>query len=146
MDIFQNGNHYHQIYHRGIPVNRLTIVEPVAPEKTGTMVTFKPDDEIFPVTEFEYERLRTRLREIAFLNKGLRIELKDSRPGKEQEDKFQFMIISARTKTAFCKTQLAKLSSVFNIPTLTPKTFTAIATMFAPRTAASMRTALSKRL
>ncbi len=91
LDIYQNANHYKQIYHRGIPVNRLTVVEPVPPEKTGTMVTFKPDDEIFPVTEFEYERLRTRLREIAFLNKGLRIELKDNRPGKEQEDKFQFM-------------------------------------------------------
>ena len=90
LDIFQNGNHYHQEYHRGIPTGRLEVVEP-AGEKTGTMVTFMPDAEIFPITEFNYDVLKARLREIAFLNKGLRISIKDEREGKEQEDVYQFM-------------------------------------------------------
>ena len=90
LDIYQNGNHYHQEYHRGIPTDRLKIVEG-AGGKTGTMVTFKPDDEIFPVTTFNYDLLKARLREIAFLNKGLIIVLKDERVGQEQEDKYQFM-------------------------------------------------------
>ena len=90
LDIYQNGNHYHQEYHRGIPTDRLKIIEG-AGGKTGTMVTFKPDDEIFPVTTFNYDLLKARLREIAFLNKGLIIVLKDERVGQEQEDKYQFM-------------------------------------------------------
>lgn len=91
LDIYQNSNHYHQVYLRGVPTARLETLEPVAKEKTGTMVTFKPDYEIFPVTEFNYDVLKSRLREIAFLNKGLRISIKDEREGKEQEDIFQFM-------------------------------------------------------
>lgn len=90
LDIFQNGNHYHQEYHRGIPVERLKIIEG-ASGKTGTMITFKPDDEIFPITTFNYDVLKSRLREIAFLNKGLIIALKDEREGIEQENRYQFM-------------------------------------------------------
>ncbi len=90
LDIFQNGNHYHQEYHRGIPTDRLQVIGE-ARDKTGTMITFKPDYEIFPITEFNYEVLKARLREIAFLNKGLIISLKDEREGKQQEDRFQFM-------------------------------------------------------
>lgn len=89
IDIYQNGNHYHQEYHRGIPTARLAIVG--SSDKTGTKVTFKPDHEIFPVTTFNYDTLKARLREIAFLNKGLRIELKDEREGIEQENLYQFM-------------------------------------------------------
>ena len=91
LDIYQNGKHYHQEYHRGVPTGRLTIVGDVPIEKTGTKVTFKPDDEIFPITEFNYDTLKARLREIAFLNKGLRIHLSDLREGKEQENLYQFM-------------------------------------------------------
>ena len=91
LDIFQNGNHYHQVYHRGIPTDRLAVIDTVPEGKTGTKVTFKPDFEIFPITEFNYDVLKSRLREIAFLNKGLRIELKDQREGKEQENVYQFM-------------------------------------------------------
>ena len=91
LDIYQNGNHYTQEYHRGKPVDRLAVVGNVPLEQTGTKVTFKPDYEIFPVTDFNYDTLKSRLREIAFLNKGLRIELKDFRPGKEQENIYQFM-------------------------------------------------------
>ncbi|MGN0788164.1 MAG: DNA topoisomerase (ATP-hydrolyzing) subunit B [Candidatus Onthoplasma sp.] len=91
LDIFQNGQHFHQIYHRGVPTTRLQVIEQIPAGKTGTTVTFKPDDEIFPVTAFNYDVLKSRLREIAFLNKGLRISIKDEREGKEQEDLFQFM-------------------------------------------------------
>lgn len=90
LDIYQNGNHYHQEYHRGVPADRLAVVGE-AKEKTGTTVTFKPDYEIFPITEFNYDVLKSRLREIAFLNKGLIIKLVDERPEKEQENTYQFM-------------------------------------------------------
>ena len=91
LDIFQNGNHYHQEYHRGVPTGRLEVVGTAKEGQTGTMVTFLPDKEIFPITEFNYETLKARLREIAFLNKGLRISIKDERENKEQEDVYQFM-------------------------------------------------------
>jgi len=89
VDINQNGNHFHQEYHRGIPTGRLEVVG--TSDTTGTKVTFKPDSQIFPITEFNYDVLKSRLREIAFLNKGLRIEIKDERIGKEQENLYQFM-------------------------------------------------------
>ncbi len=89
LDIYQNGNHYHQEYHRGEPTDRLAIIG--SSDRTGTKVSFKPDNEIFPVTTFNYDTLKSRLREIAFLNKGLRITLKDEREGKEQENIYQFM-------------------------------------------------------
>ncbi len=91
VDIKQNGQHHHQVYHRGIPEARLAVVGEVDLKDTGTKVTFKPDAEIFPVTEFNYDVLKSRLREIAFLNKGLRITIKDERFGKEQENVYQFM-------------------------------------------------------
>ena len=91
LDIFQNGNHYHQVYHRGVPEDRLIVVGKAKDNVTGTRVTFKPDYEIFPITEFNYDVLKSRLREIAFLNKGLRITLRDEREGKEQENVYQFM-------------------------------------------------------
>ncbi len=89
LDIFQNGKHYHQVYHRGVPTLHLEVVGDA--DKTGTQITFKPDYEIFPVTDFNYDVLKSRLREIAFLNKGLIINLKDEREGKQQENKYQFM-------------------------------------------------------
>ena len=91
IDICQNGNRYHQVYHRGIPEARLAVVGSVEDNKTGTKVTFMPDDEIFPITEFNYDLLKSRLREIAFLNKGLRITIEDLRVGKEQKNVYQFM-------------------------------------------------------
>lgn len=91
IDICQNGNHYHQVYHRGIPEARLAVIDTVPAEKTGTKVTFLPDKEIFPITEFNYDVLKARFREIAFLNKGLRLTLEDKREGKEQNNVYQFM-------------------------------------------------------
>ena len=91
VDIKQNGKHHRQVYHRGIPEDRLAVVGDVADDDTGTKVTFKPDPEIFPIVEFNYDVLKSRLREIAFLNKGLRITIKDERFEREQENVYQFM-------------------------------------------------------
>ena len=89
--IKQNGKLHYQVYHRGIPEDRLAVVGEVGEKDTGTTVTFKPDKEIFPITEFNYDVLKSRLREIAFLNKGLRITIKDERFEREQENVYQFM-------------------------------------------------------
>ncbi|OEF99651.1 DNA gyrase subunit B [Vulcanibacillus modesticaldus] len=74
----REGNVYKQRYTRGVPDYDLEVVG--STEETGTTVTFKPDPEIFQeTTEFSYETLKARLRELAFLNKGIKIELVDER-------------------------------------------------------------------
>ena len=88
VQIYQNGNHYKQEYVRGIPKYPLEVIG--KSEKTGTLVNFLPDEEIFETVEFSYETLKGRFREIAFLNKGLTIILKDKREGKEKQDEFYF--------------------------------------------------------
>lgn len=89
VDIFQKGEHFHQEYHRGIPTGRLEVVGKI--DNTGTCVTFTPDEQIFDTTVFNYETLKVRLRELAFLNKGLKIKLTDEREGQEQHDEFIFL-------------------------------------------------------
>ena len=86
VEVFQNGNHYKQVYHRGKPEERLKIVG--AADRTGTTITFRPDPEIFETVEFQYDRLKNRLREVAYLNKGIVINLKDERPGQERKETF----------------------------------------------------------
>ena len=88
VDVYQNGNHYVQEYKRGIPQYPLKVEGKTL--SRGTTVTFLPDDEIFETTDFNYESLKARFREIAFLNKGLIITIEDKRPGKEKKDEFQF--------------------------------------------------------
>ncbi|MBQ9715450.1 MAG: DNA topoisomerase (ATP-hydrolyzing) subunit B [Clostridia bacterium] len=85
-EVFQNGNHYKQVYHRGIPEDRLAIVG--SADKTGTTITFTPDDEIFETVVFQYDRLKNRLREVAYLNKGIIINLEDKRAGQERKETF----------------------------------------------------------
>ena len=85
-EVYQNGHVYKQVYNRGIPQRSVQIVGDT--EKTGTKVTFKPDDEIFETTLFNYDTLKGRLRELAYLNKGLRISLEDTRAGQERKDSF----------------------------------------------------------
>ena len=82
--VCQDGKRHEQVYHRGIPVDRLKVTGET--EERGTTVTFWPDAEIFETIEFDYEILRSRLRELAYLNKGLVIILKDEREGKEREE------------------------------------------------------------
>lgn len=117
LDIYQNGHHHHQEYHRGIPTGRLTVVGDS--DKTGTKVTFKPDHEIFPITTFNYDTLKSRLREIAFLNKGLRIELRDDREGQEKENIYQFM----GGIQEFVLDRTAKMNCIFPEPIYVDKVY-----------------------
>ena len=69
----RNDNEYYQKYDHGIPIASLKIIG--KSDKTGTTVTFSPDSEIFETTFFRYETIATRLKELAFLNGGLNIEI-----------------------------------------------------------------------
>jgi DNA gyrase subunit B len=83
---------YHQRYERGKTVSKLTVIGKA--KSTGTKVTFKADKEIFKSIEYSYDVLSQRLRELAFLNKGLEITLKDERSDKEALFKFSGGIVS----------------------------------------------------
>ncbi len=76
-DIYQNGKHYFQEYRKGTPLAPLAVVGDT--QERGTEISFFPDTEIFETIDFNYETLKNRFREIAFLNKGLTIELIDER-------------------------------------------------------------------
>ncbi|MWB97450.1 DNA topoisomerase (ATP-hydrolyzing) subunit B [Agromyces seonyuensis] len=78
VEVRRQGHLYTQRYHVGVPEAPLAKGE--ATEATGTTITFWPNPEIFETVEFDYETLRTRFQQTAFLNKGLRIELTDLRP------------------------------------------------------------------
>jgi DNA gyrase subunit B len=83
VDIFSNGNIYHQTYEKGIKSSELKITGKT--RKRGTKVHFIPDAEIFTTTDFSYEILVRRLRELAFLNKGIKITIEDEREEKKEE-------------------------------------------------------------
>jgi DNA gyrase subunit B len=87
LEIKREGKVYYQEYRRGDPATGL---EPVGvSEKTGTKVTFKPDPEIFKGTDFSFEVLSQRLRELSYLNRGLIITLEDERSGKAHTFHFE---------------------------------------------------------
>ena len=88
--IFNEGKIYRQRYERGKTVYSLKVVGECEPEKTGTMVTFLPDPEIFEETIFDFGILKHRFREIAFLTKGLKIIARDKREEKEKEVTFHY--------------------------------------------------------
>ncbi|MCI8874424.1 MAG: DNA topoisomerase (ATP-hydrolyzing) subunit B [Lachnospiraceae bacterium] len=90
VEIFHEGKIYKQRYERGKSMYPLKIVGDCDPEKTGTQVTFSPDGSIFDDTVFEYDTLKQRLREMAFLTKGIKIRLVDEREGMEQEKEFHY--------------------------------------------------------
>jgi DNA gyrase subunit B len=77
VDVYRDGFRHSQKYEKGVPTTPLKRLEQT--DRRGTTVHFKPDPDIFDVTTFEYDILANRLRELAFLNKGLRIELEDER-------------------------------------------------------------------
>lgn len=81
VEVWQNGNHYSQTYNRGIPQRALGVVGKA--DKTGTKVTFMPDSEIFETTNFNFDTIKVRLRELAFLNKGITITAIDHRNEKQ---------------------------------------------------------------
>ncbi len=77
VEVYQNGHVYRQIYNRGVPQRALAVVGDT--DKTGTKVTFYPDGDIFETVIFNYDNLKVRLRELAYLNKGLTISIRDER-------------------------------------------------------------------
>lgn len=92
VEVRRDNKVYHQRYERGKTVSKLTVIGKST--STGTKVTFKPDKTIFSKTEFSYDTLSQRLRELAFLNKGLKIKLQDERTDKEAIFEFAGGIIS----------------------------------------------------
>ena len=83
VEIFNQGKIYKQRYERGKVMYKLEIAGNCDPKLTGTKVTFMPDDQIFEETVFDYDTLKERLRETAFLTKNLKITLEDMREGSE---------------------------------------------------------------
>ncbi len=88
VEISRNGKIYSQDYKRGDAVDSLKVIG--ESEHTGTFVQFWPDPEIFETTIFEYDNLKTRLRELAFLNKGVRITIKDEREDAKKQETFHY--------------------------------------------------------
>ena len=88
--ICREGKVYQQRYERGKTMYPLKMVGECNPEQTGTKVVFLPDSEVFEETVYDYDILKQRLREMAFLTKGLKIILKDSREGMEREKIFHY--------------------------------------------------------
>lgn len=90
VQIFSEGKIYRQRYERGKVVDKLRVIGTCDPEKTGTTVTFFPDGEIFEETVFDFNTLKQRLREMAFLTKGIRITLTDEREEEKIEKVFHY--------------------------------------------------------
>ncbi len=88
--IYHEGKVYGQRYERGKTIHPLKVMGDCSPEMSGTTVTFLPDKEIFEETVFDYDILKQRLREMAFLTKGLKITLTDKREEKEQTKTFHY--------------------------------------------------------
>ncbi len=84
VEVHKNGNIYQMKFSRGITTQEMKIIGKT--DKSGTIVRFKPDPEMFEDTVYDYDTLHTRMREQAFLNGGLHISTEDRRPGKEQRD------------------------------------------------------------
>ena len=92
VEVKRDGKIYHQRYERGKTVSKLTVIG--KSNSTGTKITFKPDKSIFTKTDYSYDILSQRLRELAFLNKGLHIKLTDDRSDKESVFEFSGGIVS----------------------------------------------------
>jgi DNA gyrase subunit B len=92
LEIRRTGTVHRQTYTRGVPDGPL--VEIGTTDKTGTRITFLPDAQIFPHTEYEFDVLSQRLRELSFLNAGLRIVITDERSGKGHDFCYEGGIVS----------------------------------------------------
>ena len=88
VDVHKNGSIYHMEFSRGDKTKDMTVIG--STDRTGTVVRFHPDPEMFDDTVYDYETLHIRMREQAFLNAGLRISTKDERPGKEAFDEMYY--------------------------------------------------------
>lgn len=87
-EVSKDGKLYRQVYHKGVPEE--PVKEVGKSNKTGTKVTFTPDPEIFETTIYDYKILANRLRELAFLNRGIRITLIDKRESKPVSNEFYY--------------------------------------------------------
>ena len=90
VEIYHEGKVYQQRYERGKVMEKLTVIGDCEEEKTGTKVTFLPDDTIFETTIFDFNVLKQRFREMAFLTKGLKIVLKDDLEEEPKERTFHY--------------------------------------------------------
>ena len=88
VSVHKNGKIYQMKFSRGEITQKMTVVGDT--DRTGTVVRFHPDPEMFEVTEFDYDTLHTRMREQAFLNAGLRITTEDRREGRDQKDTMHY--------------------------------------------------------
>ena len=88
VEVRRGGKRYHQRYERGIRTTDLSVLGPA--RGSGTLVTFKPDAEIFTEIAFSFDKLSNRLRELAFLNKGLEIVLRDERTDEERSETYRY--------------------------------------------------------
>ena len=92
VEIKRDGKVWAERFERGVPASEFREIGTT--DKTGTKVTFHPDPQIFPITDFSFDTLSQRLRELAFLNAGVRIQIKDERSGKEHDFCFEGGIVS----------------------------------------------------
>jgi len=92
VEVKREGKVFYQKYERGNPTTELKEIGTT--RTTGTKVSFKPDDKVFDETEYSFETLEYRLRELAFLNKGIKITLKDERDGTEKSFQYEGGIVS----------------------------------------------------
>jgi DNA gyrase subunit B len=92
LEIWRNGQVYQQSYERGTPIADLVVTGTT--QKRGTKVTFKPDPQIFETTEYSFDTLAQRLRELAFLNGGILITIDDERDGKNHKFQYEGGIVS----------------------------------------------------
>ena len=92
LEIRRDGKVWRQLYQRGVPQSPL---EPIGTtDKTGTKITFRPDDQIFASSDFSFDVLSQRLRELSFLNAGLRIKITDERSGKSHDFCYEGGLVS----------------------------------------------------
>jgi DNA gyrase subunit B len=89
VEVDQDGKKFYQKYLKGVPVKPVEVIGPSA--MNGTTVRFKPDSQIFTTTEYQYDLLSSRFREMAFLNKGLTIKVQDLRKEEIHEDEFCYL-------------------------------------------------------
>src|SRR5690554_528655 len=87
--IHQNNKIYNQKYKRGVPQTGLEIIGDT--DRTGTTITFMPDDTIFETVDFDFDAMKARFKEIAFLNKGITIIAEDHRGAEPKREKFQYI-------------------------------------------------------
>jgi len=88
LEVGRDGKVYQQRYKKGVPETKLEVVGETS--RTGTIISFAPDPDVFESTEFDFDVIAQRMREMAFLNRGLRIEIKDERKDPHEEAAFRY--------------------------------------------------------